>query len=331
MAQSYRPSPRRRDLMAGLTASLAVGSGTSARAQSFPTRPVRIVVPVPPGVSSIDLVGRTISGAMAEALGQPVVVENLPGAGGILAAEAVVRAPADGHTLYLGGVGSLVDAFLAAGRRPLDPLADLQPIARITRDHWLVAASNGLGATSIADLVALARAQPGALTYPSFGVGSPFHLAAIRFCRAVGISATHVPYRDSYLADLIAGRLSFVVQVSPPLQRLVAEGRLRGLAVLSASRLAVLPEVPPIAEAGHPELQYNLGVVLYAPAGTPALVMERLGAALNGALNLPAIRARLAEQGMEAVGGSPTDAARFVRWNLSANEQARAAMLADGS
>ncbi len=318
-------------MVAGLVA--LTGAALASRgglAQGFPSRPLRLLVPVPPGVSSIDLVGRTISGAMSDVLGQPVVVENHPGAGGIVAAEAVLRAPRDGHTLFMGGVGSLVDAFLAAGRPPLDPLLDLQPVGRITRDHWLVAASHGLGATSVAELVALARERPRLLTYPSFGIASPFHLAAVRFCRAVGIEATHVPYRDSYLADLVAGRLSFVVQVSPPLQPLVAEGRLRGLAVLSSARLPALPDVPSIAEAGFPDLLHNLGVVLYAPKGTPPAVIERLNAALNAALAVPAIRARLAEGGMEAVGGTPADAARFVRWNLATNEEARAATLADG-
>ena len=311
---------------AATTAVFGMGLRRTVSAEAFSSRPLRIVVPVPPGVSSIDLAARAVAEAMGGALGRPVVVENHPGGGGILAAEAVLRASADGHTLFLGGVASLVDAFIAAGRPPLDPLRDLVPVGRATRDHWLVAAAPALGAGSVADLAALARARPGRLTYASFGVGSPFHLVALRFCHALGIEATHVPYRDSYLADLIAGRVSFVVQSSAPLRSQVAAGRLRGLAVLSAARLPALPEVPTIAEAGHPGLEYNGGVVLYAPGGTPPAVVARLNAALNEAIRDPQVRRRIAGLDLETTEGSLADAERYVRWSVAYYEEARALM-----
>ncbi|MDO9712826.1 tripartite tricarboxylate transporter substrate binding protein [Paracraurococcus sp. LOR1-02] len=316
-------------VLAAAAANLAGGPWWAGWAEVVQGRPIRIVVPVPPGVSSIDLAARAVARVMQETLNAPVLVENQPGGGGILAAEAVLRTPPDGHTLFLGGVGSLVDVFLAAGRQPLDPLRDLVPVGRVTRDHWLVAAAPSLGAASVAELVALARQRPGELTYASFGVGSPFHVAAVRFCRGVGIEATHVPYRDSYMGDLLAGRISFVVQSSAPVQPHVAAGRLRGLAVLSATRLPGLPEVPTIAETGHSDLDYNSGVVLYAPGGTLAGAVSRLNAALNEALRVSALRARFAELGLEATEGSPADAERFVRWNMAANEDARAAILAE--
>jgi tripartite-type tricarboxylate transporter receptor subunit TctC len=181
----------------------------------------------------------------------------------------------------------------------------------------------------LAELVALAQSRPGVLTYPSFGIGSPFHMAAVRFCNGVGIEATHIPYRDSYMADLLTGRISFVVQTSPPLQQHVTAERLRGLAVLSAARLSNLPDVPTIGELGHSGLEYNSGVVLYAPGGTPAGVIERMNAVLNEAVRTPAIRKRFAELGLETAEGSPADAARFVRWNMAANEDARTTIFAE--
>lgn len=332
MPKPLRYAPGRRNITAGLVGSLAAAAAgralqQSARADSFPSRPIRIVVPVPPGVSSIDIAARTVAQAMVAVLGRPVMVENHPGGGGILAAEVTLRAPADGHTLFLGGVGSLVDVFIAAGRPALDPLRDLVPVGRVTRDHWLVVAAPSLGATSVSELVRLAQARSDGLTYASFGVGSPFHLAAVRFCRGVGIEASHVPYRNSYMADLIAGRVSFVVQSSAPVQPQVAAGRLRGLAVLSANRLPSLPEVPTIAEAGHPGLEYNSGVVLYAPGSTSATTVGRLNAALNEAVRTAAVRGRFAELGLESAEGSTADAERFVRWNMASNEAARAAIL----
>ncbi|TCZ54568.1 tripartite tricarboxylate transporter substrate binding protein [Roseicella aquatilis] len=329
MAPQRNSTPGRRDLAVAVTAGVGVASWRPARADGFPNRMLRIIVPSPPGLSPVDLAGRVVAEAMATLLGKPVVVENHPGAGGILAVETVLRAPPDGHTLFIGSVAALVDVFLLAGRPPLDPLRDVVPVGRLTRDHWLVAAAPALGAGTVAELVALARARPGALTYPSNGVGTAFHLAGARFCHGVGIEATHVPYRDSYMADLFAGRLSFVVQASPPLQPHVAAGKLRGLAVLSATRLPTLPGVPTIAEAGYPGREYNSGVVLYAPGRTPAGIVERLNAALNEAMRAPVVRARFAELGLETAGGSLADAERFIQWNKAANAEARALILVE--
>ena len=215
-----------------------------------------------------------------------------------------------------------MDAFVLAGRPPLDPFRDFTPVHRLTRDHWMIAATPALGVGSVAELVALARSRPaGALTYASFGVGSPFHQQAARFCHRAGIEAVHVPYRDTYVSDLMAGRVSFVVQPTAPLQAHVAAGRLRGLAVLSEARLDTLPEVPTIAEAGYPDLTFNAGVVFYAPGGTPEAVVGRLNAALNAVARTPAIRQRFAELGLEALEGSPPDAARYVRWVMGVNAE----------
>lgn len=323
----HHPWSRRRlvgSVAAGLSMlapGLASQRGAAQAQQTFPSRPIRVVVPVPPGVSTNDLAARVIAEPLGEVLGQPAVVENRPGAGGILAAEAVARAPADGHTLFFGGIGAIVDAFVLAGRPPLDPFRDFTPVHRLTRDHWMIAAAPTLGVGTVAELVALARSRPGALTYASFGVGTAFHLHGARFCRRAGIEAVHVSYRDGYVSDLVAGRVSFVVQPMAPLQAHVAAARLRGLAVLSEARLDTLPEVPTIAEAGYPDLVFNGGAVFYAPGGTPEPVVGRLHAALNEVARALAIRRRFAELGLEALEGSPADAARYIRWIMGVNAE----------
>ena len=317
---SHHPLPRRRLLSSGAAGLATLTSGTQAQ-QAFPSRAVRVVVPVPPGVSTNDLSARLVAEPLSEALGKPVVIENRPGASGILAAEAVARAPADGHTLFYGGIGALVDAFILAGRPPFDPFRDFVPVHRLTRDHWVIAAAPTLGADTLAELVRLAQARAGALTYASFGVGTAFHLQAARFCRRVGIEAMHVPYRDSYVTDLMSGRVSFVVQPAAPLQEHVAAGRLRGLAVLSEARLDTLPNLPTIAEAGYPDLAFNGGAVFYVPGGTPEAVIVRLSAALNEVVRAAAVRRRFAEMGLEALEGSPADAAGYVRWVMGVNAE----------
>jgi tripartite-type tricarboxylate transporter receptor subunit TctC len=309
---------------AGLAGPAALRSRAARGAEApFPSRPVRVVVPWPPGQ---DVFARLPAEAMAEFLGQPVVVENRLGAGGSLAAEHVARAPADGHTLLIGSSDAIIYSFVMTERAPLDPFRDFVPLARVTRDHWLLVASPTLGVGTVAELVALAKARPGQLNYATPGVGHSFHLQTERFCRRAGIEAVHVPYRDNYVPDLMAGRVSFVVQAAAPVLPQVAAGHLRGLAVLSAERLAGLPDVPTIGEAGYPDLVYNAGVTLFAPGGTPAPVVRRLNEAMNRAAASPALRRRFAELGLETVQGTPEDAARFLRDLIALQDELRAAV-----
>jgi len=239
--------------------SAAWAQGTTPGPRPFPTRPVRIVVGVPPGVGTIDLTARAVAEPMSEALGQPVVVENRPGAGGIIAAEAVARAAPDGHTLFLGAADTIVHAFLLAGRPPMDPFTDFTPIARATRDHWVAVVPTGLGVDSLVGLAELGRRRPGELTYASYGTGTVFHLVGARFAQRLGFEAMHVPYRGDYTPDLLAGRISYLVQPTALLLPHVIGGRLRALAVLSPERLPTLPEVPTVAEAGYAELGFQHG------------------------------------------------------------------------
>ena len=311
----------------------AVAQGTANQgtptpgAARFPTRPVRILVGVAPGVGTIDLTARAVAEPMAEALGQPVVVDNRPGAGGIIAAEAAARSPADGHTLFLGGADAVVHAFLLAGRPPLDPFTDFTPVARATRDHWMVVATPSLGVNTLAELAAVGRQRSGELNYASFGVGTVFHLIAARLSQRLGFEAVHVPYRGDYTSDLLAGRISYLVQPTALLLPHVAAGRLRALAVLSPERLPALPEVPTIAEAGYPDLGFNMGIILFATGGTPPGVVAQVNAAFDRAAHAPAARARLADLSLETVGGTTDEAAAYTRWMVGFIDDLRAKVL----
>ena len=305
-------------------AGLAIALPAAAQ---YPVLPVKIVVGFPPG-STPDLVSRTVAERMADDLGQAVIVENRPGAGSTIATEAVARSPADGYTLIVSGCSGdgIVYGFVMTGRPPLDPFKDFTPVGRVMRDHWVLAVSPTLGIGSVDELVALGKSKPGSLTFPSPGTGTSQHLQAERFRMRVGLDATHVPYKDSPFPDLVAGRVTYAVQSSAAVVPLIKSGKLKGLAVLSTSRLASLPEVPTAAEAGLPDLIYNAGVCLYAPGGTPRDVVARLNGALNKAEAADAVKQRFADLGVEAVQGSPEDTAMFIAELMALVDQLRTAV-----
>lgn len=227
-------------------------------AQSFPSQPVRIVLGYPPG-STPDVLTRVIAEKIGEDLGQLVIVENRPGAGGIIAAEAVARAPADGYTLMVDGCSAagIVYAFVMAGRPPLDPFRDFMPVGRMMRDHWVLAVSPALGVSSVNELIALGKSKPGALTFPSPGTGSSQHLQSERFRMRVGINALHVPYKDSPFPDLVAGRLSFSVQSSAAVAPYIKVGQAQGpgSALQPAARVAARCADYSRSRATGPDLQ----------------------------------------------------------------------------
>jgi tripartite-type tricarboxylate transporter receptor subunit TctC len=311
-------------ILGAALAGLAIAAPAPAQ---FPARPVKIVVGFPPG-STPDLVTRTLAERIGADLGQPVVVENRPGAGSTIATEAVARSPADGHTLIVSGCSAdgIVYGFVMTGRAPFDPFTDFVPVGRVMRDHWVVAVSPSLGVGSVKELVALGKSKPGALTFPSPGTGTSQHLQAERFRMRVGMDATHVPYKDSPFPDLIAGRVSYAVQSSAAVVPHIKSGKLKGLAVLSTERLASLPDVPTAAEAGLPDLIYNAGVCLYAPGGTPKEAVARLNAALNRAEASEPVRQRFADLGVEAVQGSPEDTAKFIAELMALVDELRTAV-----
>lgn len=300
----------------GFLAALLVGMAAHAAAQGLAAKPVRIIVNLPPG-SSMDLVARAVADGMSQDGGAAVLVENRPGGAGVLAAEAVARSTADGHTLLVSGVDAIVFAFIAANRKPLDPFNDFTPVARLTRDHWILAVSPALGVNSVAELIALAKSSPGTITYVSTGNGSSVHLMGERFKQGAGIDATQIPYKESYLPDLLAARVSYVVHITAAVGPHIKSGKLKGLAVFSQERIAYLPEVPSIVEAGFPELVFNAGVVAYAPGGTPAEIVAQLNQRVNRALRSERVRQHFAELGVDSVAGTTQDAVSYVGENLA--------------
>jgi tripartite-type tricarboxylate transporter receptor subunit TctC len=317
-------------MILGALAAPAVLHPAAIRAQgqrSYATRPVRIIVGVAPGIGTIDLTARAAADPMAEALGQPVVVENRPGAGGIIAAEAAARSPADGHTLFLGGADAVVHAFLLADRQPLDPFKDFTPVSRATRDHWMVVATPSLGVNTLAELAQVGKQRAGELNYASFGVGTVFHLIGARLAQRMGFEAVHVPYRGDYTSDLLAGRIAYLVQPTALLLPHVQAGKLKALAVMSPERLPQVPDVPTIAEAGFPDLTFNMGIILWAPGGTPPGIISQVNAAYDRAAHTPSVRNRLADMSLETVGGSTQEAAEYTRWFVSFVDDLRAKVL----
>jgi len=197
-------------------------------------------------------------------------------------------------------------------RRPLDPFKDFTPVGRLMRDHWLVTVSPALRVNTVQELIALGKAKPGTLNFPSSGTGSSAHLQSERFRKRVGIDAIHVPYKSSAIPDLLAGRMSFAVQSSAAVTPLVQSGKLKALTVLSIARVPALPEVPTSSEVGLPDLVYNAGLCLYAPAGTPTGAVVRVSDALNKASAADSVRQRFADLGVETVQGTPADTVKFI-------------------
>lgn len=319
--------PTRRDLIFSIAAVAALAaSGRSASAQSFPNRPLRLVVPYPPG-GNVDFTARLLAPVMSQVLGQPVVVDNRTGAGGILGTEAVARARPDGSTLLLGSTGPLSIFPAAIPRLPYDVARDLAPIGIAYRVPIVLMVSRQLAVQSLAEFVARAKAEPHRFSAGTSGIGSGAHLAMELFNAGSGAGLVHVPYRGTgpALSDLIAGTIPVVFDQLSSALPLHADGRARILAIASASRSPLLPEVPTLREAGlvEPELSTTLG--LLAPAGTPPDAMETLRSALVAAVADPAIRQRLNELGAEiapAAEITPTRYAAVIREETDTSRRA---------
>jgi len=289
-------------------------ASSHAFAQTYPARPVRVMVGFAPGGPN-DIIARAYSARLAEGLGQPFVVENRTGAAGNLAAEAVARAAPDGHTLMLGSTGTnAVNPSLYAGL-PFDPVRDLAPVSVVATSPSALAVHPKVAAQSVRELIALAKAQPGKLTYASAGSGSSQHLSAELFKQAAGVDIVHVPYKGAApgIIDLLAGQvdMSFapVANVVPHAK----SGKLRLLAVTSASRSEFAPGVPTVAESGVPGFDVTTWYAVFATGGTPAAIVERLNAELGKISRNPKLREQLAGLGIDAAASASPAEARAYR------------------
>ena len=310
---------RKRELLAAMAAATL---SHPAHAQSFPSRPLRIVVPYPPGGPN-DIVARALARVMAETFRQPVVVDNRPGgAGGIVGTEFVARSAPDGYTLVLNGITHAI-APAVYPRLPFDAVADFTPVSMVGWAPLILVVHPSVPATSVAELVALARSQPGRLSYASTGVGTSIHLAGEQFKRMAGVDMVHVPYRGSApaMVALIAGEVQVMIEAMPSALPAVRNGQLRLLAVTAPQRLPQMPDLPTVAESGLPGFEAGIWWGLLGPARLPAGVKAALSDAANAALRDAEVRASFERLGIQPLGTTPEvfaqrlrdDVARFER------------------
>jgi len=293
-------------------ASLLCAIAGAASAQSYPVKPIVMIVPFAPG-GGVDTMARLIAQPLSQRLGQPIVIDNRGGAGGNIGTEAAARARPDGYTIVMGSVSpNAVNTHLYS-RLGFDPIKDFEPIVYVsTVPNILVVAANSPIKTA-KDLVDAARAAPGRYTYGSAGVGSSQHLAAAILGTVTGTSLMHVPYKGAGIAqqDLLAGHISFMIDTTGPIA-FVQSGRMRALAVASKTRSPALPNVPTFDEAGIPGVYSSAWYGLMAPAGTPREVVSRLNAEANAVLRDPEMKKRLAALGADMGGGTPEEFGKFV-------------------
>ncbi len=292
---------------------LALPDATHAQAD-YPSRAIQLVVTVPPG-GAADLIARVIAAKLSDALGQQVVINNRAGAGGTIAAAQVAKSPADGYTLLFNtitthGIGPHIYANLQ-----YDPVKDFEPVILVAKLPLIMVVNAELPLRTVADVIALAKAKPGELSFCSSGSGGAPHLAGELFKSVTGTAIQHVPYRGSGPAviDLVAGRITMMFDATPSLLPNITAGKLRPIAAASAQRHRLFPDVPTFAELGYPDMDVALWYGVAAPGATPHPIVQRLNAELATILAMPDVRKTLSEQGADLQGGSAEDFATFMR------------------
>ncbi len=287
---------------------------SAAYAQDYPTRPIRLIVPFAPGGGN-DTVARLVGDSLGKRLGQPVVVDNRPGAGGVVGAESAAKAPPDGYTLFLGGVGSHAINPNLHKDLPYDPIRDFAAVSLLASAPLILVVHPSIPAQSVQQLIAYAKAHPGKLNYASNGNGSSSHLAAVMFANLADVDMVHIPYKGlaPALTDLLSGQdqlmFSSVVAILPQ----VRAGKLRALAVTSRKRMALLPDMPTIAESGLPAYETSSWYGILAPAGTRPEIVRRLHDEIVKVLQQDDVRQALAREGAEPVGNTPEEFTEFIR------------------
>lgn len=305
MKDAHITSIRRRELLSAVAVA-TLPSGARAQLGIFPQRPIRIVVPYPPGGSN-DVIARLVALKLQEAWNQPVVVENKPGAAGNLGASEVVKAAPDGHTLLLNNINitSMNPALIE--RMPFDPSRDFAHISLLGSTSLALAVNPSIQANNVQELVALLRSKPGRLSYASGGNGSPQHMAMEMFKAATKTRVVHIPYRGAApaVSDVVGGQVEMTVSIVNQIIPHARAGRLRTLAVTSRKRLPTLPDVPTLDEAGVPGYECEIWLGLSAPAGTPSSVVETINQAVRKVMLQPDVAQRLSGQGIEIMTSTP--------------------------
>ncbi|MDD2546955.1 MAG: tripartite tricarboxylate transporter substrate binding protein [Burkholderiaceae bacterium] len=307
----------RRSLL-GLAATLAVAAPLgSALAQSFPSKPIAMVIPFPPG-GPTDMVARVLAKKMSEQMGQPIVVDNKPGANGNIGAMAVVKAPADGYTV-LYNTSSITLSPALYKSLGYDVQRDLAPVALTAVVPLALVVHPNVPANNVREFVAYAKAHPGKLSYGSAGNGNVTHLAAYQVVQSQGLDATHIPYKGSAPADvdLVAGQIQFMTDTINSVMPFIKDKRLKLLAVTTSKRMSLFPDTPTLGETVMPGFEAGAWQGVMVPAGTPAAVVQRLNSELLKALKSPEVLEKLAQQGAEALGSSPEEYGVYVKKELA--------------
>jgi tripartite-type tricarboxylate transporter receptor subunit TctC len=310
---------QRRTLLAA-TAALATPAVVPALAQpAWPNRPIRLVIPFPPG-GTTDILARYIGPPLSAALGQSVVIENRTGGAGTIGALETIRAPADGHTICI-TISTLITTALLS-RQPYHPVNDVTPILHLANVANILVVNKALPVHSVAELIAYGRANPGKLSYGSPGIGTSVHLSGEMFKQATGIDMVHVPYRGGgpALADLVGGQLQLIFGNASSTLPFVRGDQVRALAVTAATRQSYAPELPTIAEAAIPGFAVAEWYAVIGPAGIPAPVTARLNREILAIVGTPEGRARLLDMGSEIVGGTPEEFGTFLRADMARTE-----------
>jgi tripartite-type tricarboxylate transporter receptor subunit TctC len=291
-----------------LIAILGAGIAAPVAAQEYPSRPITLIVPYAAGGGN-DVMARAAAEKMSKTLGQQIVIENRGGAGGSIATRQVAKAEPDGYTLGLGGTGTLAIDPTLYGNVGYDPRRDFAPIGLIATSALVVCVHPSLPAHSIAELIALAKKEPGKLNYASAGSGSGIHLGTEYFAAMAGIKLTHIPYKGSSpaLTDLVGGHVAIYFSSLPPAVGLVKEGKVRALAVTGSRRSPLFPDLPTAAESALPGYEAVLHYGIVAPAGTPRAIVEKLSAALRTAVMSEELKTRLADNGAEPLASTPEE------------------------
>lgn len=303
---------RRRLQLALVSALLAACAGSSLAQSAWPTKQIRMVIPYPPG-GPTDILGRIVAQQLSVNLGQPVVVENKPGASGMIGADQVAKAPPDGYTLLVNASIHVINPSLY--KKPAyDAIRDFVPVSLIADVPLVLVAAPSLGLTSVADVIAAAKARP--INFASSGNAAAPHLAGEAFKIATGVPMQHVPYKGSgpALTDVIGGQTELMFDSMPSSIGHIRGGKLRAIAVTTAKRTSALPDVPTIAEAGFPGFDISTWYGVWAPAGTPMDVVARVSGEIAKIVRMPQVRERLAGLGATPVGNTP---AEFAAYNLS--------------
>ena len=314
-ARSYRCA-----VLTALIAAVSAGAAPAA-AQTYPSRPITLVVPFPPG-GSATIIARIIADKMSEGLGQQIVVDNRGGAGGSIAARQVAKSAPDGATLLLAFTGTLAVSPLIFANVGYDPRKDFAGIGLIGMAPSVLAVNPSVPARSVADLVGIAKAEPGKIQYGSPGIGTTNHLAGELLAAMTGIKITHIPYKGTgpAITDLLGGHIAMMFAPIPAAHGNVSAGALRALGVTSLKRSSLWPDIPTVAETGLPGFEVVQRSTLLAPAGTPRTIIERLNKELNAVLATDEVRRRLAVEGGEPVPGAPEEYAADIdreemRWS----------------